>query len=1046
MPHDMIDEYFDIYNKSIKQYGEKTCVLYACGSFYEVYKIENAKECIGNADKIAEIIRCDFSNKNKLKRSESGSSRAFPDFCGFGTAYLQKYLTPLLENNYTVVVVDQLEGSGEKRGKLVKRGVVAVHSPCLKSPDLETLGDSENSLVGITFEFTRSRSVNRNDVFVYSICSINNTTNQIDIIEVVGEIESRQNFRTCIDDVHKTLSKYNTREMRIWIIDDINETTNQNTNQNTTGKGDYTKQLVKAFDEQSSVKNFTYRVETIYTNSPSTSNSSSYAKYIQYMRTKYQNEYFRRVYSHVDFGLVDPVEYLGLHDKVIGCVNFMFLLDFVGKHDLRYITNLSIPKITNETSELVLELDTLQQLHILPNRRQSNNKITSVFDVVDWTTTAVGRRHLKSILAKPFRETSEICFKYDLSAAIGELSGENFKWLEKSLVNVIDFDRLHRKMGLAALHPYEFEKLADTYLLFTELCSRMGEILVDDKIRERLLPPREILIMLSEYIQDYQRTFDTMCMRRIGLNTPREDFLNFFNTGVVPQLDKITDDIRSIEREIEDLRVRFDNVINETTVPRSNNTPLNANSRPAMIKLGFTDNDGYFFTCTKIRYQKLLRDCKDTTFNMRQTSNMCKFSTDHLTKLSDRLTTTRNLLTQRVKMHYLERMQNYYKQYNQVFLAITSFIEQIDVALSNIKCARKYNYCKPTIRANESGIGANANENENANDAFVIAERMRHPIIELVNTDTEYIPNDVTLGGQSDTRGVVLYGLNSSGKSSLLRSLGVCVVLAQAGLYVPCKSFTYRPFHTLISQVDLTDNLFANRSSFTSEMCGLDKILACSGPHTLVLSDELCRGTEINSSCAIVATTLLHLVQTGTKFFFTTHLHNLISVESISQNQHIQICHLNVHTRDDGTIIFERNLLPGSGSELYGLEVCKSIIKLDNFIDKAFTIRNQLTSNKPCVIDTGRSRYNKRKIVDRCEVCGHKPKRGEVPLDTHHINEQRDCDERGFVNDKHFHKNQMFNLVSLCKGCHQKIDTGELVIRGYVQSTRGVILDYTITH
>ena len=94
MPHDMIDEYFDIYNQSIKQYGEKTCVLYACGSFYEVYKIENNTETIGNADIVSEIIRCDFSNKNKSKRSEEGSSRAFPDFCGFGTAYLPKYLPP----------------------------------------------------------------------------------------------------------------------------------------------------------------------------------------------------------------------------------------------------------------------------------------------------------------------------------------------------------------------------------------------------------------------------------------------------------------------------------------------------------------------------------------------------------------------------------------------------------------------------------------------------------------------------------------------------------------------------------------------------------------------------------------------------------------------------------------------------------------------------------------------------------------------------------------------------------------------------------------
>jgi len=75
-------------------------------------------------------------------------------------------------------------------------------------------------------------------------------------------------------------------------------------------------------------------------------------------------------------------------------------------------------------------------------------------------------------------------------------------------------------------------------------------------------------------------------------------------------------------------------------------------------------------------------------------------------------------------------------------------------------------------------------------------------------------------------------------------------------------------------------------------------------------------------------------------------------------------------------------------------------------------------------------------------IC--KPKPGNIPLDTHHINEQKNCDSNGFVNEKHFHKNKLYNLVSLCKPCHLKIDTGELIIRGYKSSTSGTFLDYTL--
>ena len=992
----MIDEYFEIYKSSVQEYGEKTCVFYACGSFYEVYKVENNTETIGNADVISEIIRCDFSNKNKSKRAESGSSRAFPDFCGFGIPYLPKYLTPLLENNYTVVIVDQLESSNEKRGKLVKRGVVAVHSPCLKGCDFETLNDTESNLLGITLEIVLPKpNIKKDNVLIYSVCSINNTTNNIDITENVSEFGGAD-FRSCLDDMGKILSRYNSREIRIFFIKDSNT--------DTSCYDKYTNILTKYFDDQSSFDNYTYKIQII----------DNY-KYKDYSKMSYQNEYFKRIYKHIDFGLIEPLEYLDLHDKHLSTLNFMFLLDFVAKHDLKYINNLKLPNIIITGNNLSLELNTIHQLNVLPNRSITNNKITSVFDVVNYTNTAIGKRHLKSLLTKPLLKVDDIQFRYDLSNSIQMLGEDDFKILDKSLSQTIDFDRLHRKMGLEALHPYEFDKLHTSYINV----SKLFDFIKGKGVLSKLLLADQDLKDFFEYIENYTVTFNLTDMRRIGLNTSREEFVSFFNDNVVSELDKIKSDIIGLEGDIEKIRETYDKIIlNERGASKSS---------AQTVKLGFTDNDGYFFTCTKIRYQKLVKECKDAHFETRQTSNMCKFTTSQSNKLSDKLITTRDLLVKRVKLHYITRLQQYYQRYNGLFEKLSKFIEILDVSLSNVKCARKNNYCEPTITDSET--------------SSFVAKDLRHPIIELINNDTEYIPNDVSLTNESG--GMLVYGLNSSGKSSLLRSVGICIVLAQSGLYVPCKSFNYTPFSTVISQVDLTDNLFANKSSFTSEMCGLQRILSCSGRNTLVLSDELCRGTEVNSSCAIVATTLLHLTKTSTKFFFTTHLHNLVNVRQLNK-AYINTCHISVDTKPDGTIVFERTLQPGSGSDLYGLEVCKSIIQNSEFIDTAFDIRNDIMSNTTSIIDKGRSRYNKKKIVDHCEVCNHKPKRGEVPLDTHHINEQRNCDETGFVNGKHFHKNKEFNLISLCKSCHQKIDTGELVINGYKSSTSGKILDYKL--
>ena len=359
MPHDMIDEYFKIYNSSIEEYGEKTCVFYACGSFYEVYRVENKKEIIGNANIIADIIRCDFSNKNKSKRSINGSTREFPDFCGFGIAYLPKYLPPLLENNYTVVIVDQLESSNDRKGKLVKRGVVAVHSPTLKSCDLETYLDTEANLINITLQITPDIFTSHH--LIYSVICVNNTTNHIEITEASLQFKKTE-FSLCLEDITKILARYYCREIQIYIVE---------------SNFNFTKTIQKFFNEFCQTNNtISFSCKFHYINEIDSSTftedfdksqgTNEFARYVQYNKREIQNQYFKTVYKHIDFGLIQPVEYLNLLDKELSIVNLMYTLDFMTKHDSKYITNLSIPTIINQNSYLVLELNTLVQLNILP--------------------------------------------------------------------------------------------------------------------------------------------------------------------------------------------------------------------------------------------------------------------------------------------------------------------------------------------------------------------------------------------------------------------------------------------------------------------------------------------------------------------------------------------------------------------------------------------------------------------------------------------------------------------------------------------------------
>jgi DNA mismatch repair protein MutS len=330
------------------------------------------------------------------------------------------------------------------------------------------------------------------------------------------------------------------------------------------------------------------------------------------------------------------------------------------------------------------------------------------------------------------------------------------------------------------------------------------------------------------------------------------------------------------------------------------------------------------------------------TFNPKFMSNSCKLFMTELDEISSTLVINVNELNKKKSYYFKDYQNTFYKKYSHIFNSMKRYIELIDVSYSNIMCKNKYNYVCPIL--------------DPSNSAHFTVKGLRHPIIERLNI--EYIPNDIVLNDESC--GILLYGLNSSGKSSLLRSVGILIILAQAGLYVPCSYLKYSPFSTIVSQVDLTDDLYNGKSSFITEMIGLKRILQCSGPNTLVLSDELCRGSEFASAVSIVTATLLHLIKSNTKFFFTSHLHSI----SIHCSK-IKISHLSVEIVN-GNIIFNRKIQDGSGHSLYGLEVAENILENPEFIDNAFRIRNEITGNKASLLGSSSSHYNKKKIITKC--------------------------------------------------------------------------------
>ena len=225
--------------------------------------------------------------------------------------------------------------------------------------------------------------------------------------------------------------------------------------------------------------------------------------------------------------------------------------------------------------------------------------------------------------------------------------------------------------------------------------------------------------------------------------------------------------------------------------------------------------------------------------------------------------------------------------------------------------------------------------------SFINAKQVRHPIIERINDNYEYIPNDVNLS-QDSVSGILLYGCNMCGKSSYMKSVGLNVIMAQAGFYTAADSFEFFPYEYIFTRISGNDNLFENQSSFAVEMLELRNIFKRCNNRSLVLGDELCRGTESVSGKAIVAAGICKLRATDSQFIFATHLHGLDSIDEVKSLTNVKAYHLSVeYCRTTERLIYDRHMREGSGSSLYGLEVCKAMDMDTDFLEIANRIRKR---------------------------------------------------------------------------------------------------------
>jgi DNA mismatch repair protein MutS len=406
-------------------------------------------------------------------------------------------------------------------------------------------------------------------------------------------------------------------------------------------------------------------------------------------------------------------------------------------------------------------------------------------------------------------------------------------------------------------------------------------------------------------------------------------------------------------------------------------------------------------------------------FNELPKSSNTKISCNKIKEISNEMVINKQLLANLNKNTFKDELNKLTEKFNDLFNWGSYEIGFLDFINSGAICTIKNKYTKPVI--------------EEKNKSYFISNGLRHPIIEVINKEYSYVPHNISLGDEID--GILLYGINSSGKSTLMKSIGLNIILAQIGYFVASETFTFSPYTSLFTRIVGNDNMYKGLSSFMVEMMELTSILKRNNKNTLVIGDEICRGTEEKSANIIVAYMLETLSNSGSSFITATHLHKVASMDCIQKLNRVKAKHLKItYDSDNDQLIYDRHLSDGQGETFYGLQVAKFLMK-----DAIFNNRTTEILKEYDEINIKKSNYNDDFMIE-CHICCAKKN-----LESHHIIPQKDFDENEtHKTNKHIKKNHYSNLVTLCESCHDKIDTDEIVINGWIETSNGKKLDYII--
>ena len=581
------------------------------------------------------------------------------------------------------------------------------------------------------------------------------------------------------------------------------------------------------------------------------------------------------------------------------------LLQYLKETQMHALKNIDGIKYLALNSFMQLDSSAIKNLEIVKTLG-GGKKYGSLLWLLDKTDTAMGARLLNNSISSPFARKQDIDYRLD---GVEELYNATVVRLGISdlLKSVKDIERLTGKISNNNVLPRDCLALAQSISAIPNLKFQISGF--NSQILNDISADLHDLSAVSELIG-----------RAINPNPPAQmKDGGYIREGYSKQLDEL----RNIRQSGNNLILELESRERDTTNIRT-------------LKIGFNRVFGYY-----IEVSKSFKDKVPLHYQRRQTlANAERYTTDELKELESKILGSEET-SLKLEAQLYDYVKSVLSENINKLKVISSAVALLDLVNAFAEVAKTNKYVRPKI--------------VESNKPLVIKEG-RHPVVEVISKD-RFIPND-TLLDEDENRTMIITGPNMAGKSTFMRQTAIIAIMAHLGSFVPAKSAQIPLIDRVFTRVGASDNLISDQSTFMVEMIEVASILQNATKNSLLLLDEVGRGTSTYDGLSIAWAVIEHLTEKiGAKTMFATHYHELTELESKLQgvkNYKISVREIN------GGVVFLRKIMRGGANRSFGIEVAslagvptvvtdraKSILKSIESGDRKFETIGEDEEEKP---------------------------------------------------------------------------------------------------